>query len=264
MSLSSGVRQVATYYDTTSAIYLKYIGRTCQAGLILGHDPDPYRSTVIYTVKEAKIKEGDRILDAGSGFSGPAIDICTLHPTVSVHCITISNRQGEIARELVQAAGFSDRIKVIVGDFHSLPFPDQYFDVILFLESSGHSDTPRRLFLECARVLKKNSTLYIKDIFCSDSRISEEQKEDIQEFNRLFSYKILSISQIVAYLTPNGFTTIECKDLAPFVSTSLFNAALWADGQNRRMLSEFGQAHLPRRPFRDLPLAFWQIFSTKA
>lgn len=251
------------YYDTTSDIYLKYIGRTCQAGLIHGHDPDPYRSTVIYTIKEAKIKEGDHILDAGSGFSGPAMDICTLYPTVTVDCVTISNRQADIARELVQAAGLSERIKISVVDFHSLPFPEGHFDVVLFLESSGHSDAPRQLYKECNRVLVEKGILYIKDVFCLDGYFSKEQTQDIQEFNRLFSYHVLPMARVVEYLSGSNFRAIEYKSLASLVSTSEFSAALWTERQGRRTLSELGKAHYPHHPFRELPLTFGQISATK-
>ena len=68
-------------------------------------------------------------------------------PDLSVEAITVSEEQASRARRLVEDSGFTNGIHVTIGDYHQMPFPDESFDVVLFLESTGYSSTRR----DCSR-----------------------------------------------------------------------------------------------------------------
>src|SRR5262249_42854377 len=144
-------QRVSEYYDRTAELYISTLGITCQAGLILGFDRDPYRSTNKYIARRADIRPSHRILDAGSGFCGPSIDICEEVDAAAIDAITISEKQARLGRAAVAAAGFSDRIRICVGDFHYLPARDELFDIVLMIESSGYSQDLLALYRELFR-----------------------------------------------------------------------------------------------------------------
>ena len=50
--------RVRSYYNETADLYLEALGPFCQAGLIEGFDPDPYRSTMMH-IKTERISERD-------------------------------------------------------------------------------------------------------------------------------------------------------------------------------------------------------------
>ncbi|MCB1009772.1 MAG: class I SAM-dependent methyltransferase [Acidobacteria bacterium] len=154
-------RRVAAYYDAWHERYLAAFGDTFQSartddlGVLFGHVADA-----------AELAPGRRVLDAGCGVAGPAIWLAR-ERGVEVVALNVSRRQVEEARHRVVAAGMTERVEVVEGDFHDLAarFPAERFDAVLFLESLVHSDHPERVLRGVARVLRPGGVLYVKDLF---------------------------------------------------------------------------------------------------
>lgn len=253
--------RVRSYYNDTAELYLESLGSVCQAGLIEGLDPDPYRSTILYIADRAGLRDGLRILDAGSGFCGPSIHLCQLFHNLSVEAITLSDEQARHARLLVAAAGFSERIQVTVGDYHELPFADASFDAVLFLESTGYSYDPPRLFNQLHRVLRENGSLYIKDVFCFDGPLSLDQIAELASLDDVYAQITRPISFYVDQLRSSRFKRVSETLLASIVSTRIIHSAMWKDEDGIASLTNFGKRHF--RPFRNLPLVFGEISASK-
>jgi len=250
------------YYDETHALYVRHVGHTCQAGLIHGLHADPYRSTVLYALRECRLPGNAHILDAGAGSCGPSVHICEAMEKASVAAVTISPVQAKCGRELVAKRGLTDRIDVLVGDFHSLPHEDDTFDAALFLESAGHSDKLRQLFAETFRVMKPGGKVYVKDVFRRDGDMMAGQQAEVDEFEGVYAYRTRPMGEFADAIAQAGFERIETERLFR-ISTSLFRAAMWEDdgGGGRKTLSAFGRRHY--RPWLRLPILFGQILGTK-
>jgi ubiquinone/menaquinone biosynthesis C-methylase UbiE len=257
----SYAQRVSHYYNSTAELYLSTLGTTCQAGLILGFDDDPYRSTNTYIAEQAKIKTGHRILDAGSGFCGPSIHICQKIEGVFIDAITISEQQAQLARVAVAEAGLSDRITIHVGDFHQLSMQKDSFDVILFIESSGYSPDLTCLYQEIFRVTRPGGRLYIKDVFCDQKPLTAKQRAQLQEFEQVYVHRTYSIKTHVHAIIDAGFRQVAAKSLNSVVSTDLMIKAMWEDRTGERTLTEFGRIHY--RAFDDLPVSFAEIWARK-
>src|SRR5438105_932352 len=147
--------RVRDYYDATTQTYLEHLGTTLQADLIAQSptSPDPATSN-LWLAERAGLCADQRVLDAGCGVAGPAVDIARAYSTVRIDAITISPRQAEIGQERVRAAGLGERVRLYLGDYHALPFVDESFDAVVFFESSGYSDDRTQLFAEVRRVLR--------------------------------------------------------------------------------------------------------------
>ena len=248
------------YYDETHALYMRHFGHTCQAGLIHGLHADPYRSTVLYALQECRLPPDARILDAGAGACGPSVHICEAMENASVVAVTISPVQASSGRELAASRGLTDRIDVLVGDYHTLPHEDDAFDAALFFESTGYSDNLPRLFAEMFRVTKPGGTVYVKDVFRRDGTLPADQQAELDEFHSVYAYRTRSIDECAAAVAEAGFECLEARRL-PRISTSLFRAAMWEGDGDRKVLSAFGRRHY--RPYLRLPILFGQILGTK-
>lgn len=252
--------RVRRYYDETHALYVRHIGYTCQAGLIHGLDPDPYRSTVLHALEECRLSDSAHILDAGAGTCGPSAYICEAMENVSVVAVTISPAQASCGRELVARRGLADRIDVMVGDYHALPHADDTFDAALFLESAGHSDDQRQLFGEMFRVLRPGGKIYVKDVFRRDGALTAGQREELDSFNRVFAYRTRSIGECAEAIAQAGFEGLSVK-LLPQASTAVIREAMWERDGTRSTLSAFGRRHYGLR--LQLPIVFGQILGLK-
>lgn len=250
-----------SYYDTINPNYLQYVGKTYQAGLLVTSDADSARASNLYFASQADIKPGYHILDAGCGVCGPSIDIAQNIEDVKIDAITLSTVQANTARKLVQQADLANRIQVHIGDFHYLPFADRTFDVVFFFESIGYSCDRQQLFTEVYRVLRPGGSIYIKDVFRNELPLSEQQQQELAEFDQVYVQKTPLISELIEAILTVGFQKIESRDLSGIVSTKNFNKAMFQYKYGFPLLSEFGQAHY--RNFQSLPIYFGEIKAIK-
>lgn len=256
MGHRSGPDAARRYYDETHALYEAHWGTTLQAGLMPGLDPDPAKSTILHVLAECNLPPNSRILDAGCGVCGPSAYIAEALPAVSVDAVTISPVQSRAAEQLIAARGLSDRIRVRVADYHALPYPDDTFDAVLFLESAGHSDDQSRLFTEMFRLLKPGGTLYIKDVFRTRGPLTATAQADLDHFELVYAYAARTIDESASAIRQAGFTVVRI-DRLPLLDMTRFKASVWENPAIRERLTEYGQAH--HRDYTELPILFGQI-----
>lgn len=80
------------------------------------------------------------------GFESTHFDLC--------------DRDLEIGRETALANGFADTVDRVTGDFHDLPFSDNYFDLSFISAAIHHTRTPERIISEALRVLTQGGLFY--------------------------------------------------------------------------------------------------------
>lgn len=66
----------------------------------------------------------------------------------------------EEGRKLALRAGYGDACTRVAGDFHDLPFADNFFDFVFISASIHHSKTPDRVISEAMRVLSDGGLFY--------------------------------------------------------------------------------------------------------
>ncbi|KAH7097320.1 cyclopropane-fatty-acyl-phospholipid synthase, partial [Auriculariales sp. MPI-PUGE-AT-0066] len=74
-----------------------------------------------HILAKAKLENGHRILDIGSGWGELAIQACKSVSDCTVEAITLSSDQKELAEERIAAAGLANRIKVHLMDYRCMP-----------------------------------------------------------------------------------------------------------------------------------------------
>jgi cyclopropane fatty-acyl-phospholipid synthase-like methyltransferase len=243
---------VQAYWDRAHDAYLTYVGTTFQAGRIIAGAS--IRESNVWLARSAGLEPGQCVLDAGCGICGPAVDIVREIAGVRVVGITLVHRQAEAAAALIAQAGISDRVHIVHGDYHALPFADRSFDTVLFLESIGYAAGLVSLFDNVRRVLKPRGSLYVKDVFRQELLWSDQEKEELAEFDRTYAQHTPTLSECAEAAAAAGFTHVRIRDLTSIVSTAHGSRAMF-DSAGRQ--TAFGQLHY--RPHSCLPVYFAEL-----
>jgi demethylmenaquinone methyltransferase/2-methoxy-6-polyprenyl-1,4-benzoquinol methylase len=114
-------------------------------------------------VRALQLPEGSRGLDAGCGIGLQCRLLAReVGPKGHVTGLDISAEMLEYGREMVKAAGLSERISFKEGDVHKLPFEDNAFDWAWSTDCVGYGPwEPLPLLKELARVVKPGGIVAI-------------------------------------------------------------------------------------------------------
>jgi demethylmenaquinone methyltransferase / 2-methoxy-6-polyprenyl-1,4-benzoquinol methylase len=107
------------------------------------------------------IRPGERVLDVCAGTNAIGIALLKREPTLEVHAIDRSAGMQEVGRRNAEKLGF--RIHSVIDDVHTLPYPDNSFDVATLQFASRHLRI-RRVAAEVLRVLKPGGRFYHCDM----------------------------------------------------------------------------------------------------
>jgi len=117
-----------------------------------------------------QIERGQRVLDVCAGTNAVGIALLKREPTLSVHAIDRSSEMQAVGRGRAETLGF--HIDSTIGDVHTLPFPDNHFDVVTLQWASRHLRVVE-VFREIHRVLKPGGYFYHCDMLRPASRAVE-------------------------------------------------------------------------------------------
>jgi cyclopropane-fatty-acyl-phospholipid synthase len=88
-----------------------------------------------HIIRKAKIQEGHRVLEIGSGWGSLAIRIAQRIPGTTIDTITLSSQQQDLAQERIAAEGLGDRVVVHLMDYRSMPPEwESAFDRVVSIE----------------------------------------------------------------------------------------------------------------------------------
>ncbi|MEV6343799.1 methyltransferase domain-containing protein [Actinoplanes sp. NPDC051851] len=101
---------------------------------------------------------GARVLDAGCGTGAVACALAA-RAGLTVTGMDILDWNLETARKRAATGGVSDRTDFHLGDYHTLPFPDESFDGVYTMETLVHAADPATVLKEFNRVLRPGGRL---------------------------------------------------------------------------------------------------------
>jgi ubiquinone/menaquinone biosynthesis C-methylase UbiE len=210
---------VEAFYNTNTDKFIEVYGEVIQA--FRTKDVKDYLD---YTIQNAELKEGQRILDAGCGIGGPAGYFASVLD-VDIKGVTISEYQVARSKEVLAAKDLKGTVEIVHGDYHKIDelFGENEFDRVLFLESFGHSDDQRKLIEKAYDVLKPGGILYIKDLFKREHPNAEDGvriDRIIAEIDRAYSYHVADLTEVLKTIRRLNFILLFVK--TPEIKTGEF------------------------------------------
>ncbi len=168
------------------------------------------------------------VVDLGCGVAASLCYLAQRLP-MSGTGITISGVQARIGGERIRAAGLSDRLTCIEGDYCDVPPAVPPADVAYAIESFAHGPDPARFFDQCRRLLRPGGLL----IVCDDVRRvgrppaatapatsvgTEAAAKAIEEFCRGWHIaSLLDAGELRELARASGFEHDMTADLSPFL-----------------------------------------------
>jgi demethylmenaquinone methyltransferase / 2-methoxy-6-polyprenyl-1,4-benzoquinol methylase len=117
------------------------------------------------------VRPGERVLDVCAGTNAIGIALLKREPTLEVHAIDRSAAMQEVGQRNAQALGL--QIRSVIDDVHTLPYPDNHFDIATLQFASRHLRV-RRVFAEIRRVLKPGGRFYHCDMLRPSNPVVEQ------------------------------------------------------------------------------------------
>ena len=205
--------QVKQYYNEMTQSYLDIYGDVIQA-----FRPTDTIKLLDYIGRSAGVNWNLNVLDLGCGVAGPAIHFAKRW-NANVDGVTISEVQLKEGKNKIIQAELEHKIKLHSGDYHHLDkniIKDNYYDVVLFLESLGHSDNIQTAIQQATEKLKYGGVLYIKDFYKKkvEDKV-EQQKIDkiIDNINKYYSYNTLNLDELLKAIENTGLKIEFVKPL---------------------------------------------------
>lgn len=173
---------VAFYYDR--------VNRAASLGLI-----DWFRKSFISIIE---LKPQQRVLDVCAGTNAVGIAMLKKQPGLEVYAVDRSPDMQRVGQEQAKAHGF--QIDSTISDVHTLPFPDNHFDVVTLQFASRHLRLIE-VIKEIKRVLKPGGHFYHSDMLRPTNKIVEKA---------YFAYLTACVS-VVAWLFKSNEYSLGCK-----------------------------------------------------
>jgi demethylmenaquinone methyltransferase / 2-methoxy-6-polyprenyl-1,4-benzoquinol methylase len=107
------------------------------------------------------VRPSQRVLDVCAGTNAIGIGLLSRQCSLEVHAIDRSAAMQAVGQQRAHARAL--QIKSYIGDVHSLPFPDNHFDLVTLQFASRHLRV-RQVFSEIRRVLKPGGSFHHCDM----------------------------------------------------------------------------------------------------
>lgn len=221
------VAQVRTYYDQHTARFVA-LGQRGSHGSIHRALWGPGVTTAeqAFRYVEDRIAEQIRrlppsfgashVVDLGCGV-GASLGYLAAQMPISGIGITVSPAQARIATERLDAAGCSDRVRCLVGDYSALPPDLAKADVAFAIESFVHGPSPEQFLAQCRDLIRPGGLLIICDDFRRpvSSATAERTLDRFRNGWRINT--LLSREELRTLALDAGFDHEQTTDLTPYV-----------------------------------------------
>ena len=145
------------------------------------------------------IRPSERVLDVCAGTNAIGIALLKREPGLEVHAIDRSAAMQKVGRQRAEAEGLC--IQSVIDDVHTLPYPDNSFDIATLQFASRHLRI-RRVAAEIRRVLKPGGRFYHCDMLRPGNRTVE----------RLYYAYLRFCLWFTGFLFRSGPAALNCKE----------------------------------------------------
>lgn len=104
------------------------------------------------------------ILDVGTGTARIPILMCQRRPQWQIIGIDLAKSMLQVGLKNVEQFGLQQQIKLELVDAKQMPYPNEYFDMVVSNSIVHHLPSPLPFLQELKRVLKPNGAIFLRDL----------------------------------------------------------------------------------------------------
>ncbi|HEV8095966.1 MAG TPA: class I SAM-dependent methyltransferase [Burkholderiales bacterium] len=145
------------------------------------------------------VRPGERVLDVCAGTNAIGIALLKREPTLEVHAIDRSAAMQDVGQRNARTLGL--QIRSVIDDVHTLPYPDNRFDIATLQFASRHLRV-RRVFAEIRRVLKPGGRFYHCDMLRPSNPVVEQ----------LYYAYLRFCLNFTGFLFRSGSAALNCRE----------------------------------------------------
>lgn len=195
--------EIITYYDQCQVDYSLIWQLDEALGMHYGYwtDNTPHLRSAIgqmnhEVARQAEIKPGMHVLDAGCGVGGSGIYLAKLGCTVEG--ISLSEKQINTCRNNASKQQVNGNINFSVQDYTRTSFKDGNFDVVWGMESVCYAIDKKEFTDEAFRLLKPGGVVVVADFFATHKALNSKDSRLLKNWTDTWA--------INSYATVPGFT----------------------------------------------------------
>jgi len=171
-SVAGSRRNIQAHYDLSNEMFAQFLDPTMSYSSAWFADPDESLETaqlrkIDGILDQARVGEGTRVLEIGSGWG--ALAIRAAQRGAHVTTITISAEQASLARERIDAAGLTDRIDLQLVDYRDVTGEYDAIVSVEMIEAVGEEYWPT-YFAAIDRLLAPGGSVSIQAITMAHHR----------------------------------------------------------------------------------------------
>jgi len=222
------LKAVNEYYDQTNFDYKKVWHSGTSLAYHFGYYADDIHehkhaltNANHVLARIARIKSGDRVLDAGCGLGGSSFWLAA-HRSAQVVGITPVRGHVLAAREIARRRSLDDQVSFYVADYADTRFQKASFDVVWALESVCHAVSKAAFYREAARLLRPGGRLVVADYIRVSRDLGADTDSMIREWLDGWSIPdIATADEHLAASTRAGFADVHLDDYTKTTHRSL-------------------------------------------
>ncbi len=172
---------------------------------------DASRRTVERMAQKVSLSADMTVFDLGAGYGGAARQLARNYGC-HVICLNLSERENERNREMNEAQGLEDKIKVLDGPFERVPQDDASVDVCWSEDAFLHSPERKGVLKEAFRILKPGGGLIFTDPMQADD-VPEGVLQPV--YDRIHLDSLASFAFYKQAAAEIGFEEVDIEDLTP-------------------------------------------------
>lgn len=224
------------YYNLISDYLVSDLSQCYYNGSLIIDDIDSDPNTFIEQDVNNIIKLsnlGNNILELGCGTGYFFKRLIEKKPSINYRGIDISEQQIKNTKSI--NSNHQDLFSVVDWN-NGLPFEDESFDTLLFLETIGYTKDINNLLKECYRVLKPGGSLFTKHPGCTNIKnpFYSTIRSDLMKIDEEYGYEegslgmMMDVSKFIDDLQKNNFSVPEGYKI-PTIDNSIHVKSFFKD-----------------------------------